>query len=166
MLCLKIVFLIWTLLYLHINFCSISLKKKCHWQFFHNCTESIEFLESPLGYKEIKSVNPKGNQSWIFIGRTDAKAEAPILWPPDLKSWIIRKDSDGGKDWRQEEKGWQRTRWWDVITNSMDMNLSNSGRWWRTGKPGIAAVHGATKGRIQLNDWTTTTIDCLTVIIY
>ena len=62
-------------------------------------------LESPLDCKEIKSVNPKGNQPWIFIGRTDAKAEAPILWPPDVKNWLIGKDPDAGKDWRQEEKG-------------------------------------------------------------
>ena len=62
-------------------------------------------LESPLGNKEIKSVNPKGNQPWIFIGRTDAEAEAPILWPPDMKCWLIRKDSNAGKDWRHKEKG-------------------------------------------------------------
>ena len=62
-------------------------------------------LESPLDCKEIKSVNPKGNQSWIFIGRTDAEAETPILWPPDAKNWLIRKDPGAGKDWRQEEKG-------------------------------------------------------------
>ena len=61
--------------------------------------------ESPLDSKEIKPVNPKGNQSWIFIGRTDAEAEAPILWPPDAKSWLFGKDPDAGKDWRQEEKG-------------------------------------------------------------
>ena len=62
-------------------------------------------LESPLDYKEIKLVNPKGDQSWIFIGRTDAEADTPILWLPDVKSQFIRKDSDTGKDWRQEEKG-------------------------------------------------------------
>ena len=62
-------------------------------------------LESPLDCKEIKLVHPKGNQSWIFIGRTDAKAEAPILWPPDAKNWFIGKDPDARKDWRQEEKG-------------------------------------------------------------
>ena len=63
-------------------------------------------LESPLDCKEIKPVHPKGNQSWIFIGRTDAEAEAPVIWPPDAKSQlIIRKDPDAGKDWRQEEKG-------------------------------------------------------------
>ena len=62
-------------------------------------------LESPLDFKEIKPVNPKGNQPWMFIGRTDAKAETLILWPPDVKNWLIRKDPDAGKDWRQEEKG-------------------------------------------------------------
>ena len=62
-------------------------------------------LENPLDNKEIKPVNPEGNQSWIFIGRNDAEAETPILWPPDAKSWLIGKDPDAGKDWRQEEKG-------------------------------------------------------------
>ena len=62
-------------------------------------------LESPLNSKEIKPINPKGNQPWIFIGRTDAETEAPILWPPDVKSQLIGKDPDAGKDWRQEEKG-------------------------------------------------------------
>ena len=62
-------------------------------------------LESPLDYMEIQPVHPKGNQSWIFIGRTDVEAETPILWPPDVKNWLIWKDPDAGKDWRQEEKG-------------------------------------------------------------
>ena len=62
-------------------------------------------LESPLDYKKIKPVNPKGNQPWIFIGRTDAEAEAPVVWPPDVKSRLTRKDPDAGKDWRQEQKG-------------------------------------------------------------
>ena len=62
-------------------------------------------LESPLDCKEIKPVNPKGNQPWVFIRRTDAEAETPVFWPPDVKSWLIRKDPDAGKDWRQEEKG-------------------------------------------------------------
>ena len=61
-------------------------------------------LESPFVYKENKRVNPKGNQSWIFIGKTDAESETPILWPPDVKNWLIGKDPDAGKDWRQEEK--------------------------------------------------------------
>ena len=62
-------------------------------------------LESPLHYKKIKPVNPKGNQSWIFIGRTDVEAETPILWPPDAKNWLILKDPDAGKDWSWEKKG-------------------------------------------------------------
>ena len=75
-------------------------KNWCFWT-----VELEKTLESPLDCKEIKSVNPKGNQSWIFIGRTDAEVEAPILWPPDVKSWLIRKAPDAGKDWEQEEKG-------------------------------------------------------------
>ena len=81
-------------------------------------------LESPLDCKEIQPVHSKGNQSWIFIRRTDAEAEAAILWPPDAKSWLIRKGPDTGKDWRQEEKGMTRMRWLDGITDSMDMSLS------------------------------------------
>ena len=71
---------------------------------FFNCGIGKDSWES-LELQEIKPVNPKGNQSWIFIGRTDAKSEAPILWPPDGKNWLIGKDPDAGKDWRQEEKG-------------------------------------------------------------
>jgi len=63
-------------------------------------------LESPLDCKEIQPVHPKGHQSWIFIGRTNAEAETPVLWPPDVKNWLTGKDPDDGKDWRQEEKGW------------------------------------------------------------
>ena len=65
----------------------------------------LERLESPVDSKEMKPVNPKGNQPWIFIGRADAEAEAPVPWPPDLKSWLIGKDPNAGKDWRQKEKG-------------------------------------------------------------
>ena len=74
--------------------------------------------------KEIQLVNPKGNQPWIFIGRTDAEDETSILWPPGVKSWLTGKDPDAGKDWRQEEKDTRETRWLDGITNSMDMNLN------------------------------------------
>ena len=85
-----------------------------------------KILESPLDCKEIKPVNSKGNQSWIFIGRIDVEAESPILWPPDSKNWLIWKDPDAGKDWSQEEKGMTEieTLWLDGITNSMDMSLS------------------------------------------
>ena len=81
-------------------------------------------LESPLNCKEIQPVHPKENQSWIFIGRTDAEAETPILWPPDAKNWFIGKDPDAGKDWRQKEKGAAEDGWLDNITDSIDVNLS------------------------------------------
>ena len=80
-------------------------------------------LESPLDCKEIKLVNPKGNQPWMFIGRTDAKAETAILWPPDVKCWLIRKDPDAGNNCRRR-RGPQRKRWLDGIMDSMDMSLS------------------------------------------
>ena len=70
-----------------------------------NCGAGENSWESPLDCKEIQPVNPEGNQLWIFIRRTDAEAEAPIVWPPDMKSQLIRKDSNAGKDWGQEEKG-------------------------------------------------------------
>ena len=78
-------------------------------------------LESPC--KEIQPVHPKGHQSWVFIGKTDVEAETPIVRPPDVKSWLIWKDPDAGKDWGQEEKGMTRIRWLDGITDSMDMGL-------------------------------------------
>ena len=81
-------------------------------------------LESPLDSEEIKPINPKGNQSWMFIERTDTEAEALIFWAPDAKNWLIRKDPDAGKDWRQEEKGTTEDEMLDGITDSMDMILS------------------------------------------
>ena len=84
-----------------------ELDHKESWKLKNCCFRTVvleKTLESPLESKEIKRVNPKGNQSWMFIGRTDAEAEVPILWPPDAKNWLIAKDPDAGKDWRQEEK--------------------------------------------------------------
>ena len=114
-------------------------------------------LKSPVDSKEIKSVNPKANQPWIYIGRhihwSDAEAEAPILWPPDAKSWLIRKDPDVGKDWGQEEKraskdgmvGWHQ---W-LNGHEFKQTLGNG-----KAQGSLAAVNGVPNSRIWLSSWT------------
>ena len=121
-----------------------------------------------VGSKEIKTVNPKGNQSWIFIGRTDAEAEAPILWSPDVKSWLIGKDPDAGKDWRQEEKG---TTEGETVREDHRLNGHELGQVLGDGKGQGSLVHcnhWITKSWTWLSDWTTTTtiLYSLKIILY
>ena len=130
---------------------SWALKNWCFWTVVLEKT-----LESPLDCKGIKLVNPKGNQSWIFIGRTDAEAEAetPILWPPDAKNWSIGKAPDTGKDWRQEEKettedemvGWHHRLNGHGFGWTLELVMYREA--WR------AMVHGVAKSRTGLSDWT------------
>ena len=129
------------------------MKNWCFWAVVLKKT-----LESPLDYKEIKPVNPKGNQSWIFIGRTDVEAETPILWPPDAKSCLIRKDPDARKDWRWEEKGTTEDEMvgWHQWLNGQEFEQApgdGEGQ-----EAWCAAAHGVAEIQAWLSNWTTTVL--------
>ena len=113
-------------------------------------------LESPLDSKKIKPVNSKGNQPWLFIGKTDAEAEALILWRTDAKSQLTGKHPDANKDWGQEERGQQRMRWLNGMTDSIDMSLWKLQEIMKNRKPWCVVVCGVAKSRTQLSDSTTT----------
>ena len=118
-----------------------SLVLKKNWCFWIVVLEKT--LKSLLECKEVQPVHPKGNQSWVFFGRTDAKAETPILWLPHAKSWLIAKDSDAGRDWGQEEKGTTE----DEMAGELQELVMNREAW-------RAAIHGVTKSWTRLSDWT------------
>ena len=140
-----------------------------HWCFWTVVLEKT--LESPLDCKEIQPVYPKGNQSWIFIGRTDAEAETPILWPPHAKSWFIGKDPDAGRDWGQEEKGMMEDEmagwhhWLDGQGFGETLGVGGGQEAWRV------VIHGVAKSWTRLSDWTELTsesdvlICCLFTVI-
>ena len=131
-----------------------TINKAEHWRIDAFQLWCWRTLESPLDSKEIKLVNPKENQPLIFIGSTDAEAEAPILWPHNVKNQLIGKDPDAGKDWRQEEKGVTEdeiTSWMASLTQ-WTWVWANSRRWWRTGKPGMLQSLGSQRVG---HDWVT-----------
>ena len=127
------------------------LKNWCFWTVVLEKT-----LESPLDCEEIQSVHPKGNQSWIFIGRTDAEAETPIPWPPDAKNRLVGKDPDAGKDWSQEEKETTKGEIveWHHRFYGHEFEQAPSSSWWWTGRPRPDVLQSMRLQRVR-HDWVT-----------
>ena len=124
-------------------------KNRCFWTVVLEKT-----LESPLDCKEIQPIHPKGDQSRVFIGRTDVEVETPILWPPDAKNWSIRKDPNAGKDWGQEEKGMTEDEMvgWHHWLDGHGFGWTRS--WWWTGRPGVLWFMGSQRVRHDWVNWT------------
>ena len=139
--------------WIHFENLMLTIKKTTpkNWCFWTVVLEKT--LKSPLDCEEIQPVDPKGDQSWVFIGRTDAEAETPIFWPPDVKNWLTGKVPDAGKDWEQEEEGMtedEMVGWYHRLNGRVWVS---SYSWWWTGKPGMLQFMGL-QSQTWLRDWT------------